>query len=289
MPNTTKAQSLLEYLIVAVIVIGGIMFGGPFLINSINARFRGMDDTVQDAFSENIKQGPLPAEGTPCTCTDWVDTGHCGNASNGCTPQQMLRERTCSPLGCQTTQDCVNSSACCEDITPGLCGSQLTSDMIAGAVIANYDPYYPPCDSRNAVDPCFTSEYAGTCTGTGTDVACAIGERIYVIAGDPIKHACKTDDTCWPQCYEPNSFSNFNSCNNDGPGAELPHELALRMEETTQDYKTWSNFVSPAANAGAVRVHYKYHADCPPDPNPRKCDRTCKSPAFYICPANMPE
>jgi Flp pilus assembly pilin Flp len=52
-------QSIIEYVLIAVLVILGIVIMGPYVLRSVNAHFKLWDDGVQDSFTENITQAPV--------------------------------------------------------------------------------------------------------------------------------------------------------------------------------------------------------------------------------------
>ncbi len=112
MKHGAKAQTLIEYATIAMVVTLALIFGGPFLLNSINGRFRLMNNNVHDSFSENFKQSggvPSPA----CSCTSFVQNG-CGNPP--CAASQMNYSRVCSPMTCQSEFKCVADASC--NVTP---------------------------------------------------------------------------------------------------------------------------------------------------------------------------
>jgi hypothetical protein len=121
--KNTSAQVMLEYVVIAIIVMTAIMFGGPFLVNSIGARFHGMDNTRGDSFNEHIKLAAMES----CICNppsnnpaNWPPVGMC--APVGCGVLEKKSSRECAPGGCNVTQGCVQDSACCLASVPGGCG-----------------------------------------------------------------------------------------------------------------------------------------------------------------------
>jgi|GEM_PF-7009562 len=82
-----------------------------------------------------IEAGDKPPIQT-CTCTDYANIG-CGMSS--CPTDQMLRERTCTPSGCDTQSTCAYSSLCAggttstvttipyNGTTPQACGDKICS------------------------------------------------------------------------------------------------------------------------------------------------------------------
>jgi len=45
-----RGQSIIEYTLIAVLVILGIVYMGPYALRSVNAYFKLWDDSVQDSF-----------------------------------------------------------------------------------------------------------------------------------------------------------------------------------------------------------------------------------------------
>ncbi|MFH0754380.1 MAG: hypothetical protein V2A70_07430, partial [Candidatus Omnitrophota bacterium] len=65
--RSKSAQSMLEYTVMAFIVIMAIVYGAPNLVRAVSARFQGMDDNIQDSFHENIRQAAV--QGSYCVCS----------------------------------------------------------------------------------------------------------------------------------------------------------------------------------------------------------------------------
>ena len=59
-----KGQSFIEYSIIAVLVILGVVVMGPYVLRSINAHFKMWDDQVQDSHNERLDILP-DASGSP--------------------------------------------------------------------------------------------------------------------------------------------------------------------------------------------------------------------------------
>ncbi len=108
MKHRAKAQSLIEYATVAMIVVLALVFGGPFLINSINGRFRLMNNNVHDSLNEQVKQATPPAVPI-CRCTDFIINA-CGIPPCGAT--EMNFSRICSPIDCQPELKCEPDPSC---------------------------------------------------------------------------------------------------------------------------------------------------------------------------------
>ena len=49
-----KGQTTIEYTTIAAIVVASILIMGPYMIRSINAFFKSLDDEVNDSFMEEL-------------------------------------------------------------------------------------------------------------------------------------------------------------------------------------------------------------------------------------------
>lgn len=54
MLSRTKAQSILEYIAIAMLLMTALIVMGPFLKNSVNAHFKILDESIQDSASEPL-------------------------------------------------------------------------------------------------------------------------------------------------------------------------------------------------------------------------------------------
>ena len=149
-----SAQSMIEYSVLAVVVIMAIIFGGPFLVKSINARFMILDNNVRDSMEENIRQADKPKADPTCICTPntpdpttWT-AGSCHIGS--CGPTERLYFRTCTRALCAPERACVADPSCCD--TP-------VSNLICGQTIDDTSLVHHGCFSRQATDPAFDSSF----------------------------------------------------------------------------------------------------------------------------------
>ncbi|MCR4337367.1 MAG: hypothetical protein NUV91_06130 [Candidatus Omnitrophica bacterium] len=117
MKISQKAQSVVEYTTIAVLVIVGILVMGPYVLRSINAHFKMLDEGVQDSFEENIKPSSDRFPGLPlCDCST---REFCGDGpGTGCPRYFQGTETKCSVPGCA---DC---DASCTPQTLGQAGCQ---------------------------------------------------------------------------------------------------------------------------------------------------------------------
>lgn len=121
-------QSIIEYVLIAILVILGIVLMGPYVLRSVNAHFKLWDDGVRDSFKENITQAPVsdvPDLPTNCSCHE-VASSSCGSsASSGCAAYQRIVNDICSIQGCdrQPLSSCINDPTCCSIPAKIDCGS----------------------------------------------------------------------------------------------------------------------------------------------------------------------
>ena len=113
-----RGQSIIEYSLIAVLVILGIVIMGPYVLRSVGAHFKLWDEGVQDSFTENITQAPVndvPYISTNCKCTN--SPGSCGSAQAGtqCGANQRVINHSCNPQLCDgaPASSCINDPACC--------------------------------------------------------------------------------------------------------------------------------------------------------------------------------
>ena len=186
-----SGQAMLEYLVMAMIVLAAIMFGGPFLVNSIGARFRSAENNAGDAFSEKLTQAAAPV----CSCNPsnnnpalWPPTGACGA---GCPPLATMRQRSCTPAGCADEQGCAESKECCYPPTGGSCG------VVDAAMESTL------CQNREQLDAVsqaiFGSGVQGRCLDANGGVrGCLTNEMTrQAVCGEGFsRYACVPDITC---------------------------------------------------------------------------------------------
>ena len=180
-----SAQVMLEYLVMVMLVLAAVIYGGPVLVNSIGAHFRIAEDNVGDAFGEKMKQSAAES----CSCNPksndpamWPAIG-CGPAS-GCGALEMKRRQICFGCGPTTTTNdqCVSDKACCEVPVPGGCGTSSPASCVLRQSVAGGMGFC--MDANQNVTDCLTSErsYTAACGGGVT------------------KHLCQADTSCTAPC-----------------------------------------------------------------------------------------
>jgi hypothetical protein len=226
----TKAQSTMEYIFIATLVMAGIIVMGPYVIRGINAPFKIMDDSVKDSFSEDLTQAdPEDGYDFPCRCEL---TNQCGSSSMGadCDELHMTSTYNCNPPDCMKKPvECKEDSSCC-----------LGEDLC--------------CVGWVASDTC------GSCYTTPSGTACCLPtQRLY-------RRECGTG----PGLPDPNykySCQDNNSC--ILCSALVPHadkwcpnsdrDLAANVSSTYVDYGTIED---PAANCDAPSMNTKCQGYC---------------------------
>jgi hypothetical protein len=82
------------------LVLAGIFVMGPYVIRSINAHFKTLEEDVQYSVAEPIRQGPPTGYQFPtCTC-DPLFNKACGDGTN-CPLTQEYWYKNCNPVGCE--------------------------------------------------------------------------------------------------------------------------------------------------------------------------------------------
>ncbi|MBF0386586.1 MAG: hypothetical protein HQL20_01865 [Candidatus Omnitrophica bacterium] len=231
-----NGQSVLEYVLLATIIIVGIIIGGPLLLKSVQGYFKLTDDSVQDSTSERFVQGGANGlKARECVCTPGpavlpniktqypeyaaaVQTwskGDCGAGNNNAS--QRYYSRTCSPIKCGAEEAWLDDSECCTQDKPVGCGTKFALSS------ANTVEEKKCQDNPAGLDSRFDSaSYKPTCKATANDFDCSVGARLYVktcakkaTAGNPAPaagatdtiYACKGPDAetelnCLPSCWQ---------------------------------------------------------------------------------------
>ena len=120
---------MIEYALIVVLVILGIVIMGPYVLRSINAHFKLWDGGVQDSFTEKIKQSSFIPNIGPTNCVCTPSAGNCGSISGIgglCGSDQREWDFNCNPQGCNGAAGdsyCVNDLSCCNTYSPQGCGT----------------------------------------------------------------------------------------------------------------------------------------------------------------------
>ncbi len=131
-----RAQSILEYCLLVIVIAAGVIIMSPYVIRSTNAYFKSWEDAADDSFNDPLVKagtGGLPT--VSCSCdVSFKDQG-CG--TGGCAQTARYYKRSCSPVGCScvdlpnpppghTDKDCdeclVDNACCTPPVSAGSCG-----------------------------------------------------------------------------------------------------------------------------------------------------------------------
>lgn len=182
-----KAQSVIEYVLVFVLVGMGIAIMGPYAIRSINGHMKAWEDSIDDSLTDSLPDVDPTGLPTPrCACSDNLPHG-CG--LGGCPLTSMLYQTDCRPLGC-----CDNPSTC--PINPL--------------------PPPPRCVSDGACCTPWAAVGSGSCRG---EEGCPIGEVFSSRecgGGVGTQTGCQPSSTCVFECIG-NKADDSHEC----PGARV--------------------------------------------------------------------
>lgn len=179
MKLSPKGQHTLEHMILLILIMAGIIIGGPYAIRSWNAQMKGWEDSVVDSMTDPLMEAPASAVTVPgCDFISWLNQG-CGlgytspfGDSISCPEQKMLQMGVFNPNNCQFSNpytpfsqiaQCVadNSFDCCTPwVLPSGCditnpGCPQTSDC--GVTVGCPDGQYRrtrDCDEVETQSEC---------------------------------------------------------------------------------------------------------------------------------------
>ncbi len=181
------AQHSVEYMTVIILIMAGIIIGGPYVIRSWNAQMKGWDDSVTDSLQDTIEEAPsFPVQG--CDSEPWKNTAckgiwtnQCSGAVISCGELEMLSYQPYNPGGCECemypvplTIKCTADPSCCTSWSPALpnpateCGVNAT----------------PPCPDGQArqTRSCGANAPESACNG---DLACMFACNLGAISFAP--------------------------------------------------------------------------------------------------------
>ena len=168
---------MIEYALIAVLVILGIVIMGPYALRSVNAHFKLWDEGVQDSFRENVNQeaplADIPAINTNCTCT--LTKGSCGSTTSACGSAEREWDYNCNPQGCNKAtgaSTCIYDTSCCTTYFPQFCGTV-------------------PCPAGGCATAPTTPPVANNCY---------YGQDVWATQCSTLSIECKPNAICQPQC-----------------------------------------------------------------------------------------
>jgi len=185
-----EGQHTIEYAVLMILIMAGIITMGRYVIRSWNANLKGWEDSAIDSMEDPLRRADPPPPGV-CTAGGWADLG-CGygfvNVCSGnlvrCAPTEMTSRQVYNPPGCQCATcagdsciiQCTPNSCCCE--TPVAIGCGTTP---GGAQL-------PACTSTGL-------------SPTNDDGSCNWGFMGYsTICGGNTYYGCRSDPVCLIYC-----------------------------------------------------------------------------------------
>lgn len=144
--QNNAGQHTIEYAMLLIIIMVGIVMGGPYVVRSWYAHVKGLEDSVVDSINDPLLQTTTQGSTPPfCNCGSFENQG-CGFGVSvpppytwplgntpglvQCAATEMLSMKTCSPLDCEWSMSptpqialCNTDPACCTPWTnTGSCG-----------------------------------------------------------------------------------------------------------------------------------------------------------------------
>lgn len=128
-----SGQSIIEYSIIAILVMLSVVIMGPYVLRSVNAHFKIWDDQVQDSANDRLTQASdidLPAN---CRVNGPPLLGSCGVVKGKtvtCQANERYKYYTFNPPGCYASESCTAEHIpgyedCCAPVVRGDCGYRV--------------------------------------------------------------------------------------------------------------------------------------------------------------------
>ncbi len=99
----TKGQSIIEYSLLAMLIIVGTIVMGPYVVRSIGAHFKLWQESIDDSINDRMTEVPINVAPPDCQCSGKT-YGGCGSTyqrtGQTCQPDQRYWNTPCSPSGC---------------------------------------------------------------------------------------------------------------------------------------------------------------------------------------------
>lgn len=215
-----SGQHVMEYTVVFMLITASIVMVGPHVIRAWNATVKMQDDSVTDSFEDPLLEAATTGIASPCSCTGWIDRGCAGTTTGGlsCSGLNRAIERTCTPGGCSTEEECVPDLTCCvvdQDLgcsngttscihTSGAVGPSLPGEsmytMRCGAETTNDGNVYCRLDAGCvcAAGVSFNTDYATLCNNDNVGLTRGAAENAawhYVTSA-----GCTNTSKCQVRC-----------------------------------------------------------------------------------------
>lgn len=198
MKLSPKGQHTLEHMILLILIMAGIIIGGPYAIRSWNAQMKGWEDSVVDSMTDPLMEAPPGAVAvTGCDPAPWIDGGcgvlssppdPCRNTITTCSQTQKLFLRS-FPSNCQCdvpafmdplpVAKCEYDNSCCTDWSPDSDNPDVPAPDPATECGANASPICPDGEARQT-RTCGESPPETRCD---PDLACVFNCNIGLLPG----------------------------------------------------------------------------------------------------------
>ncbi|MBI4309633.1 MAG: hypothetical protein HY591_04810 [Candidatus Omnitrophica bacterium] len=243
-----KGQSTIELAAIAVLVITGIIVGGPYVLRSIQAHFKLWSHSVQESTDDHlIEPQDVNIDLPPCTFT-WVP-GSCG--ASGCKKTERVYSKNSTPAGCDFGLKCEVDPACC-------------TEPVRSNSVCWRSPASAPQPATDGIPAGFH-----VC-GSGTPLD-NVRDRVFQFNCGALQNVqvCQQDTTdgdgdrdCTPQCRR--GITNATTC--PGDGTELLDDVDITL-------------VGLLAECSTVNPEQKCEGYCEPAHRPEgnMCVPTCGS------------
>jgi Flp pilus assembly pilin Flp len=296
MPSRIRSgQSIIEYTVIAGVVMMAIVLGGPFLVNSVQAHFRGLDDSVQESALEDLKSAAIEQVRPGCVCHPWKDS----NCGGQCPTSQREKTRACVPMNCipmdgKSELDCVPDPGCCGNGKKIGCGRVLnvpgSKDEAVCQTRVSLDQYKDltvTLKNNTSVKP------LGECTGGGESVrGCAYNEVTFEFeCGDTKITVCaKDEDECSLECGVDGGVTPTTDggslCDPAPPAMDVLANEVVQRENKTMPWTVtvWNNdWAVSYKDSMGYRLPYVMVANgtCPQKADKRACIVECGKQEYY--------
>ncbi|MDO8580617.1 MAG: hypothetical protein Q7S13_03970 [Candidatus Omnitrophota bacterium] len=126
--SNERAATVIEYSLIGIAVMLGIILMAPTVTNMVNGYFKGMETSVQESYYDPLTPGDSDDPSLPggCSCS-WTLPPPCTTAPccgvGTCAPGQHSLVKICDPALCEPMEyQCVDEPACCTTSGPLGCG-----------------------------------------------------------------------------------------------------------------------------------------------------------------------
>jgi hypothetical protein len=204
-----KGQSILEYVLLAMLVITTITVMGPYLIRSVGTHFKLWQESIDDTVNDRMPKVPVKIPGVDCKCSNFVD-GPCGGhmqlTNDRCPPDKIYQYKQCTPQAacgianglfqeqCSSTPISITTPKCCDIFNA--CTKDSPLSTCCGS--APIDPAHP---RPTTVPPYgFPAVSSPTPDRNNPSSYCYSGEELMFGQCDITKIQCKPNPSCQIMC-----------------------------------------------------------------------------------------